>query len=40
MYFVKGEKSKLASKSIVKILKKIDDIPEKWRLAVKNNGGG
>ncbi|XP_031556222.1 uncharacterized protein LOC116292988, partial [Actinia tenebrosa] len=35
-----GKKSDLASKSILTILKSIDEVPEEWRLAIKNNGGG
>ncbi|KAK3736516.1 hypothetical protein QZH41_009393 [Actinostola sp. cb2023] len=35
-----GEKAELASKSILEILKNIEEVPEDWQEAIKNNGGG
>jgi len=32
--------NELAKKSLVDILKDVDSVPEKWRNAIRNNGGG
>eukprot|EP00794_Sanderia_malayensis_P017398 gene17398-19141_t len=34
------ENSGLSSKSILEIVKNVEDIPSKWRNAIRNNGGG
>lgn len=35
-----GEENELAKSSILHILKNINKVPEKWRTAIRNNGGG
>lgn len=35
-----GPSSPLQSRPIVEILQHLEEVPEKWRTAIKNNGGG
>ncbi|XP_065051554.1 superoxide dismutase [Mn/Fe]-like [Rhopilema esculentum] len=34
------ESNSLSKKSILEIMKSIEDVPEKWKTALRNNGGG
>lgn len=41
MFFItQDQNSKLARSSITNILKNLNSVPEKWRTAIRNNGGG
>jgi len=35
-----GEESALSRKSILEILKSIEDVPNQWKTTIRNNGGG
>lgn len=38
--YYQGENVELAKSSLLNILKHIEEVPEKWRNAIRNNGGG
>lgn len=38
--FLKDPTDKLAKKPLIDILQKVENVPTKWRVAVRNNGGG